>query len=255
MKPHSDTLPGGQDEKITNDLVPLLHILDAFNHRHKNQHRVARWWNQFSLLRRSTKRLHDALARRLRFRSAQNAGLKKLKSQHQKPSKARSALDLDIAASVHALLDTTIPTSFLAFTQLTADNQHAALGLVLLGVLASINNAVAPLVPGRPQNDAADVPAISSVAAPIATPLGGYKRPDIVDLGVAISRDELREAAASKTGRREEPINESRSPPKRKLASLPDDAVPPETKKSKQKSNKKKSRKGDEFSDLFSSLM
>ncbi|KAF6805180.1 hypothetical protein CSOJ01_09680 [Colletotrichum sojae] len=254
MKPHSDTLPGGQDEKTTNDLVPLLHILDAFNHRHKNQHRVARWWNQFSLLRRSTKRLHDALARRLRFRSAQNAGLKKLKSQHQKPSKARNALDLDIAASVNALLDTTIPTSFLGFTQLTADNQHAALGLVLLGVLASINNAVAPLVPGQPQNDASDVPAVSSVAALVATPLGESKRPDIVDLGVAISRDELREAA-SKTGRREEPINESRSPPKRKLASLPDDAVPPETKKSKQKSSKKKSRKGDEFSDLFSSLM
>lgn len=113
MKPHFDTSSSGEDGKVTNDLVPLLHILDAFNHRNKNQHRVARWWTQFSLLRRSTKRLHDALARRLRFRSAQNAGLKKIKSQHQKSSKAESALDDDIAARVHGLLNTTIPSCFL----------------------------------------------------------------------------------------------------------------------------------------------
>ena len=33
-----------------------LHILDAFNHRNKNQHHSSRWWAQFEMLRRSVRK-------------------------------------------------------------------------------------------------------------------------------------------------------------------------------------------------------
>lgn len=43
-------------------LRPALQILDAFNHRNKNQHRSSRWWAQFDMLRRGTRKLVVELA-------------------------------------------------------------------------------------------------------------------------------------------------------------------------------------------------
>ncbi|CAI4211730.1 unnamed protein product [Parascedosporium putredinis] len=38
-------------------LTPISVLLDAFNHRNKNQHRRSHWWRQFNLLRRALRRL------------------------------------------------------------------------------------------------------------------------------------------------------------------------------------------------------
>lgn len=38
-------------------LTPISVLLDAFNHRNKNQHRRSHWWRQFNLLRRAVRRL------------------------------------------------------------------------------------------------------------------------------------------------------------------------------------------------------
>jgi hypothetical protein len=42
-------LPQAARGEISN----LLAILDAFNHRNKNQHRLSPWWSRFSILRRA----------------------------------------------------------------------------------------------------------------------------------------------------------------------------------------------------------
>lgn len=103
------------DEQISDALTPVLHILDSFNHRNKNQHRVAHWWSQFDILRRAARRLHDALVARLRHTRAQS--FKKRKQQTPPPppppTRAGRALDEDVTARVKTLVDATIPSSFL----------------------------------------------------------------------------------------------------------------------------------------------
>ncbi|KAF5521782.1 hypothetical protein CGCA056_v006687 [Colletotrichum aenigma] len=96
------------DGHITGALTPILHILDSFNHRNKNQHHVARWWTQFDLLRRAVSRLHDALV--LRIQHAQAHGHKK---QKQKNSKHKHNLDGDVTTRVETLIRQIIPSSFL----------------------------------------------------------------------------------------------------------------------------------------------
>ncbi|KAJ0302033.1 hypothetical protein COL516b_007541 [Colletotrichum fioriniae] len=286
-------------------LVPVLAILDSFNHRNKNQHRVARWWSAFDLLRRAVRRLHDALEAQARHRRALSFKSKSSSSSSKRSSAAAAAggkptsssaerrqhaLDEDVAARVRVLLDSTIPSSFSAFTQLAADNQHAALGLVLLGLLARINSVVTLLAPAPtpaprlekaiPAGDVATTSSSFSTtksAAAVTVADERYhqqqqqqqQQSDSKGLGVAISRDQLKLAAKPvdhhpsssvstlSLSRNVDEASATVPQKKRKLASVP----PPETKASKPAKEekpvkkKKKAKKTDDFSDLFSSLM
>ncbi|KAL7918332.1 hypothetical protein ACQKWADRAFT_304363 [Trichoderma austrokoningii] len=101
-------------------LSPLLPILNAFNHRHHNQHRLTHWWPLFRSLRRTIRNLVDDAS----------------------PSRA-------IWLNKHL-----IPRAYLAFSQLAADNQHAPLGLLLLAILARVHAALAidsPVPKAQPQ--------------------------------------------------------------------------------------------------------
>jgi ribonuclease MRP protein subunit RMP1 len=64
--------PTGGDEDPTalktaaaTSLAYVLPVLDAFNHRHKNQHSATHWWSSFSLLRRRSRELATVLQREL----------------------------------------------------------------------------------------------------------------------------------------------------------------------------------------------
>lgn len=63
MKSSSTTRPSATATTITasatirDHLSPLLPLLDAFNHRNKNQHHASHWWSHFSILRRSLRAL------------------------------------------------------------------------------------------------------------------------------------------------------------------------------------------------------
>lgn len=102
-------------------LVPVLQIFDGFNHRNKNQHRVARWWARFDLLRRSVRRLHDALEARVRHRHAQSFKAPSKKSASKanagvvigNGNRRGNALDEHVTARARLLLDSIIPSSFL----------------------------------------------------------------------------------------------------------------------------------------------
>ncbi|KAK2024367.1 hypothetical protein LX32DRAFT_108033 [Colletotrichum zoysiae] len=266
--------PAGLDQPTIDALVPVLGILDGFNHRNKNQHRVARWWSRFDLLRRSVRRLHDALEARVRHHDAQSFRAPSKKSAGKANAgtsggdRRGETLGEDITTRARLLLDATIPSSFLAFSQLTADGQHAALGLVLLGVLARINSAVAPLVPSQPEG--------GDAMLPLATPSSpshrdavmikeGRMNPESMGLGVVISRDQMK-LAAKPPGRRSTQedakavaVAPLASRKKRRLVDAPTTEPEPSRRaketRSEKKLGKKKSKKGDEFSDLFNSLM
>ena len=59
-------------------LAPLGPLLAGFNHRNRNQHRGARWWGAFGMLRRHAAKLVDELdgaaARAARLSAAASAG-------------------------------------------------------------------------------------------------------------------------------------------------------------------------------------
>ncbi|KZL70408.1 hypothetical protein CI238_13075 [Colletotrichum incanum] len=263
--------PADLDQPTIAALVPVLQILDSFNHRNKNQHRVARWWARFDLLRRSVRRLHDALEARTRHRHAQSfkapskksAGKVNAGTSISSGDRRSNALDEDVTTRVRLLLDTTIPSSFLAFSQLSADGQHAALGLVLLGVLARVNSAIAPLVPRQPERGDEMPMANPSASHDAATAKEGKPNPESMGLGVAISRDQVKltvkPLARRPTKDDAEAVAPVASKKKRKLVNAPttetEPSKPVKERKSEKKTGKKKSKKGDEFSDLFSSLM
>ncbi|OHF00093.1 hypothetical protein CORC01_04501 [Colletotrichum orchidophilum] len=268
------------DEATITTLIPVLAILDSFNHRNKNQHRVAHWWSTFDILRRSVRRLHDALEAQARHRralsfksSSSSSSASSSKSKKSavagKPvssaERRQNALDEDVAARVRMLLDPTIPSSFSSFTQIAADNQHAALGLVLLGLLARINSAVALLAPPRPEKvtpvgDAASSSSTGQVVVAVADER--QHQSESKGLGVAISRDQLKLAAKPSDHRSssrniDEVVPAVLPPKKRKLiaASALDTKPNKPAKEENSVKKKKKSKKGDDFSDLFSSLM
>ncbi|KAI0180438.1 hypothetical protein GGR52DRAFT_531311 [Hypoxylon sp. FL1284] len=157
----SAAVTGGTNEEgdMYADALERLRLLQpvlwGFNHRNRNQHRRAAWWGAFGMLRRRVDRLVDELD----SASAAAAAIKK-KSKAKESRKRRldgggkkgdeeMEKDTDEEEKVrrHArwLLDVLVPKCYLSFSQLTADNQFATLGVVLLGALAQVRAACAPL--------------------------------------------------------------------------------------------------------------
>ncbi|KAF5021109.1 hypothetical protein F66182_6851 [Fusarium sp. NRRL 66182] len=230
-------------------LAPLIPILNGFAHRHKNQHSSTHWWSSFSILRRAARNLaHDLAAR--------PPAPKKNKSGNFRRD-THPALTRAKWMSRHV-----VPRAFVAFSQLAADNQHAPLGLLLLSVLARVHALLSHLVPAdfdhraghstvtKPASSGADIP------APLL-PTGAQNPSSEMDMGVAISRDEL--DSSHKTTTRpgpsssmclKEPATKERKPNVSKAnahkGSLKDDA--------KDRPRKKKKKGDDALSTLFGAL-
>lgn len=159
-------------------LAPLEPTLAGFARRNKNQHRRARWWASFGMLRRGTSRLlvelvaaagsraAAAAARRLvtTITTATTSGSALVvasggggSNDGRKPKKSSSSgqhggQHLIDAADQRAtwLRDAVAPKCWIQFGQLTADPQFAALGVVLLGSLAQVDSVCCALVGQRP---------------------------------------------------------------------------------------------------------
>lgn len=171
-----------------------------------------------------------------------------------------------------------------AFTQLTAEKQFAQLGLVLIGVLAQVEAAIAPFVQQdateiedeRERGSAQDTIKNKAVSKELALPAG--LNVDDYDLGVAVSRDELGNEDDIKLSIEQEssPMIKHRSLQKREktekskatgrekikvdVGSSKSKEIQPVGSKHtdkviKEKKKKKKKKGGDEFDDLFSSLV
>ncbi|KAF4506402.1 hypothetical protein G6O67_006492 [Ophiocordyceps sinensis] len=133
MKQQDPLRPSGpptSSRAAADSLAVLLPILHAFNHRHRNQHRASHWWASFGLLRRALRRLADCLL---------------LHAEATPPASAAALGRHSVAARARWLKSHVVPSAYVAFSQLAADNQHAPLGLLLLAILARTHAPTKPL--------------------------------------------------------------------------------------------------------------
>ncbi|EHK48524.1 hypothetical protein TRIATDRAFT_315765 [Trichoderma atroviride IMI 206040] len=200
--------------------TPLLPILNAFNHRHHNQHRLAHWWPVFRSLRRTIRNLIDDLSPPTSLSS--------------RPGPRREAVPpRAIWLNKHF-----IPRAYVAFSQLAADNQHAPLGLLLLAILARIHTALSPL----------------SVDTSSTKPQPKTNRSNDLtnqDKGVAIARQELPLTKATPSATSIEGTVSSEQ--QQQGSKIDREANTSSSSISKEKKKKKKG-KGDALSSLFGSL-
>ncbi|KAI0024710.1 hypothetical protein F4780DRAFT_550768 [Xylariomycetidae sp. FL0641] len=116
-------------------LQALQPVLAGLAHRNKNQHRRSAWWGALGLLRRQgVARLIDALLRLA-------------------PSQKRRAGEEEGVVRERArwLREVLAPEKcYRAFAQLSADNQFATLGVVLLAALAEVHAVCGLLAPPPP---------------------------------------------------------------------------------------------------------
>lgn len=196
-------------------LVPAQEILEKFNYKHKNQHRLSKWWAGFDMLRRHTAKFYrdelrlalDALTKR----SSMPQSSKKKQSKRQRTEPRDEDITAGAVAKAKWMDDYLIPKAYTyvfracsyrgpiffdpisrllrvcniadplqkkksAITQLAADNQFAPLGLLLLGVLAQVHSAVSLLLPLDSAEQESEVTAAAE----------GKE----IDMGVAVPRQE-----------------------------------------------------------------
>ena len=118
-------------------LQEVSNLLERVHRRNKNQHRVVSWWRSFSMLRRCVARLAQELEcvetngeqTRTRMCHLQTALLPQCYRCVHWPVMSSRGCSL-----------TGVPLS--AFTQLVADPQFCALGLVLLSALAVLQSVI-----------------------------------------------------------------------------------------------------------------
>lgn len=170
-----------------------------------------------------------------------------------------------------------------------ADQQFAQLGLVLVGVLAQVETAISPFVKAQPQPEpepgnepkgqaARPVRGPGADARGEAVPRAKVSSPAIsdgggeLDVGVAVSRDELEDQDVQPSIERESsPVHTARAAKqdhhlakvKSKKLQKPTSEGPMKDREpkavglsgAKMAKKKKKKKGGDEFDDLFSSLL
>ncbi|TLD23297.1 hypothetical protein PspLS_07252 [Pyricularia sp. CBS 133598] len=300
-------------EKAAALLAPAQEILEKFNYKHKNQHRLSKWWAGFDMLRRHTAKFFrdelrpalDALTKR----DSMSQSSKKKQSKRQRTEPHDEDVTAGAVAKAKWMGDYLIPKAYTSITQLAADNQFAPLGLLLLGVLSQVHSAVSLLLPVDSAEQEVEVTASAEgkeIDMGVVVPrqeqsgqdrpsphsqAGASKSPD--DLGEAVMRDSLdageRDSARPKLAEDVEmTVVERKRPPKKdpskrkkavaatsglggpsagdlsaKSRSADEEKPKHKTKTTRkgmdveptEKPKKKKRKKGDEFDDLFSSLM
>lgn len=141
-------------------------------------------------------------------------------------------------------------------TQLAADNQHAALGLLLLALLAHVNTTLSPLLPpsGAETELAAARPKVTGAYTENKKATQGPSEPE-ADRGTTVERTSL---SSKPNTKRSEPVlaasqeKTSETQKKKKKRSI-SEATPAteEPAIEEKKVKKKKKKKGDAFSDMF----
>ncbi|KAH6624516.1 hypothetical protein B0J18DRAFT_428531 [Chaetomium sp. MPI-SDFR-AT-0129] len=179
-------------------LTSALHLLERAHHRNKNQHRLSGWWwARADMLRRGVRKLVGGLEGLVGDGGGESG--KKITS-----GKGRGRVK-GVAGGERGVLEKVErravflrwslgPRAFVAFTQLAADKNFAQLGLMLLGVLAQIDQALAPFAPALVNSAVEDV---GQEAVVMSGELPGTSAPnddtemanDI--MGVAVSREEV----------------------------------------------------------------
>ncbi|KAB5570338.1 hypothetical protein GE09DRAFT_704328 [Coniochaeta sp. 2T2.1] len=276
--------PSSPHQRALESLAAAVGILDLFAHRNKNQHRLSKWWAPFDMLRRNARKVIPDVEACIESQTkiAALEAKKKKTATREKAKEKDDELRKKMQLRARWLGDEIVPRAYLAFTQLAADNQYAHLGLALVGVLAQVNAAIELLVPPEETDSDDAVPA----AGKTVPGNGTIDATDVTDMGVAISREEIGQRGSSNPVEtpRGKPAVESHYCPKASKAkggkvlsekqgstttSGEVKEAPKKSKKSRdefdsfdsletkpaKKKKKKRKKDGDEFDNLFSSLV
>ncbi|KAK3333878.1 hypothetical protein B0T19DRAFT_139841 [Cercophora scortea] len=223
-------------EQALGTLLPALELLERFHHRNKNQHRLSKWWAHADMLRRHLRKLAHILD--AMETSSSTAGKSKTKKKWTKAEHEA------LAARAAFLRRRVVPNAYDGFARLVADRQFAHLGLMLMGVLAQVDGALAPFAEVETVGeDGAEEEGhqVSSLGAPGLADGGEKDRSSNLkggvalphhDFGVAVSRKVVSKAAGSgsRAGsddiQRRKPSSSSSSKPLRKSAQHPSPPSP-----------------------------
>ncbi|XDG00837.1 hypothetical protein ABKA04_000452 [Annulohypoxylon sp. FPYF3050] len=138
-----DSNDSNEYSEALDKLEPLQPVLQGFNHRNRAQHRHATWWSSFGMLRRHLDRLIESLHD---SSSAYSKSGKKRKRGDDGNGNGYDRAERKTRDHVKWVRDILVPKCYFAFSQLTADNQFAILGVVLLGALAQLNACCVQLI-------------------------------------------------------------------------------------------------------------
>ncbi|XMA12413.1 hypothetical protein WAI453_005204 [Rhynchosporium graminicola] len=243
------------------ELTSISQLLHLTHHRNKNQHRLAKWWKAFSVLRRQVGRLVaevETLERAVKFSSGASLGEKSRKKgrgkqlEKEEGSKYVTGAREAVEERVGFMKEWVVPKCYLAFSNVIADNQYAALGLMIMATLARVQTLLKSLdkeSESESENGDPDLPPSAakgldaeSVDIARGTDLGEVvSREDVVDMeeddGVDIKR------LKKKKKKRERVEDEGEAESAAGVAATP------------AKRPKKKRKKGDAFDDLFAGLI
>jgi ribonuclease MRP protein subunit RMP1 len=244
-------------------LRSVHNLLSLAAHRNRNQHRHSKWWSGLGILRRALGRVLDVAGGATAMGSGGSRVVKKSKVEVARGAKARPGVKerkRDLEVRLAFLREQVVPKAYLAFSAVVADNQYAALGLMLMGTLAQLCSVIGLGTPA--EADVADstqrIPAVSKIGKDATN----SPRPD-TDFGEVISREELRRmrannsshpAAAHLQGNQStsEETKDDELTKKRSITEIEPslssaaDSKPPK---------KKKKRRGDALDDVFAGLV
>lgn len=98
-----------QHQQALESLAPLRPLLAGFNHRNRNQHRGARWWGAFGMLRRHVSKLIDELdaaaAAAAAVKMAKSSSSSATKTSNKKKKRKRGGEEEDAGKGVGAAAD------------------------------------------------------------------------------------------------------------------------------------------------------
>ncbi|KAI9757850.1 MAG: hypothetical protein M4579_003286 [Chaenotheca gracillima] len=243
--PLNPPLTPSRPPEITQESIQKLHktqnLLHLLAHRNKNQHRRSAWWKWFCMLRRGVSRLLSLLDDPTDKAVQERSKAGKLNFEARERLKAKRSQEAD-ALMAH-LRTHVIPRCWRAFASgLVADNQFAALGLVLLAELGRVGCVIGL---ERVDDSVAPEEGRRGKTEEVGLVEGGDGDVDM-DVGVAVERVKEGEGVdvevdVGHEGKRKE--KEKRSVEKERKDSTP------------RKKRKKKKREGDDIDELFKGLV
>jgi len=216
--------------KPEEELYSIQEILHLAHHRNKNQHRLAKWWKFLSQLRRHIAKLITELGNEFPAKT-QSLG-KERKSDESRETVLQRVVFLD---------EHLIPRCYLAFSGVVADNQYAALGLLLLSSLARVRKLVLLLRKEREIKKRKEIKGHDEL-----------RGMNMEDIGETVERgDNLNQKDDPIKGER----NDGRVTKELGTPNLPAHESLGVVRETHSKRPKKRRKKGDAFDDLFDTLI
>jgi len=219
------------------ELHSISQILHLTHHRNKNQHRLAKWYKSFNLLRRHVSKLSSELETNIQYTT--------LSAKAKRTIESREIVE----ARVAFLEDVLIGRCWLAFSQLVADNQYAALGLMLVGTLARARRVIEPLRGER------------EVLVEEGRIEESLKGNEVLDLGEVIKREDIvgsdlrNESRPAEEDEGDDAAQSRKSKKKKRSMTMEKPESPLTEDLTVTKRHKKRRKKGDAFDDLFAGLV